>query len=199
MSFFDNAYQGVPPWDIGRAQGAFQNIVSNIESYNLEGPLLDIGCGTGENSLFFAEKLGFSCTGIDTSPLAISKASEKAKQRNLAEKTSFLNYDLFKLDHFNRRFNTIIDCGVFHMFNAESRKEYEKSVKNVLNKNGKLCILAFSYLEPIGIGPSQRLTEKDYNSIFKDGWKILSFNHERFETNPSKDRAKGLLTIIEKI
>lgn len=199
MSFFDNAYQGVPPWDIGRAQDAFQKIANNFKSYNLKGPLLDIGCGTGENSLFFAQKLGFSCTGIDTSPRAISKATEKARQRNLAEKTSFLNFDLFGLEHFDRRFNTIIDCGVFHMFDTKTRMEYEQSVKNVLNKNGKLIILAFSYLEPLGIGPSQRLTEDDYNSIFKEGWNIMSFKHEKFETNVSKDKAKGLLTIIEKI
>lgn len=198
MSFFDNAYIGVPPWDIGRAQGAFQKIANNSQKYNLKDPLLDIGCGTGENSLFFAEKLGFSCTGIDTSPRAISKAIEKAKKRNLTGNTSFLNYNLFELNSFSKKFNTIIDCGVFHMFDAESRKEYEHSIKSVLNEKGRLIILAFSYLEPSGVGPSQRLTEKDYNAVFKDGWKIIAFEHEKFETNVGKNESKALLTIIEK-
>ena len=196
MSFFDNAYAGTPPWDIGKEQGAFKRI---IENHNINGPLLDIGCGTGENSLFIAKQLNISVTGIDTSNTAISKASEKAQLRNLQENATFLNYDLFKLSEFNKKFNTIIDCGVFHMFDARSRVEYQNNVKKILHKNGKLFILAFSYLEPLGIGPSQRLKERDYYNAFQNGWKILNFEHEEFETNVRKNSSKALLTTVERI
>ena len=85
------------------------------------------------------------------------------------------------------------------MFDRNSRVEYEKNVKRVLNKHGKLIILAFSYLEPLGIGPSQRLAIQDYQSAFKDGWNIIGFEHEQFETIVTKEAPKGLMTIIEKL
>lgn len=198
MSFFDNAYIGTPPWDIGKAQPAFERIAEKNNFFNLKGPLLDIGCGTGENSLFFAQKLGFQVTGIDTSSRAIAKACEKANGRNLNDKANFLDYDLFKLRDYTKKFNTIIDCGVFHMFDKRSRIEYVKNVKEVLNEHGKLIILAFSYLEPLGVGPSQRLTKDDYQSAFKDGWKIIGFKHDQFEVRITKEAPKGLITIIEK-
>ena len=195
MSFFNDAYIGTPPWDIGKAQNAFKTVA---KKNNIKGPIFEVGCGTGENSLFFAE-LGFDVTGIDAAPRAIVKASQKAKTRDLNEKATFLNYDLFNLTEFDKKYNTIIDCGVFHMFNQQNRNLYQANIGKILNPGGKLFILAFSYLEPLGIGPSQRLTEEDYYSTFRTHWKVLGFDQVNFETTIRKDQAKGLLTTVEKL
>ncbi len=48
----------------------------------ITGSVLDIGCGTGEHALFFAEE-GHEVWGIDASPRAIQKAGEKAAERGL--------------------------------------------------------------------------------------------------------------------
>ena len=53
MSIFDEAYCGIPNWDIGRAQPVF---VSLHEAGEISGDVLDVGCGTGENALFLAER-----------------------------------------------------------------------------------------------------------------------------------------------
>src|SRR5687768_17028320 len=42
---------GKAPWDIGRPQPVFVKAADHII-----GPILDAGCGTGENALFFAER-----------------------------------------------------------------------------------------------------------------------------------------------
>ena len=199
MSFFDQAYLGSPPWDIGREQGAYRHLAQNLGA-KIKGPILDVGCGTGENSLFFAG-LGYETTGIDSSYLAISKALEKADARNLHDKATFLTMDLFDLSELDKKFNTVIDSGVFHMFDSYRRGEYQKSIKNVLNKGGQLYILAFSYLETANIGPSQRLTQNDYMNAFKDleSWKINQFEQCDFETRTSRTPARGLLTSIDRV
>ena len=67
MSFFESAYRGgPPPWDIGRPQKEFVELVRRGE---ITGSVLDIGCGTGEHALFFAAE-GHEVWGIDSTPLA---------------------------------------------------------------------------------------------------------------------------------
>ncbi len=51
MTFFDNAYEGVPTWDIGRPQGAVTRLAA---AGLIVGSVVDVGCGTGENALHVA-------------------------------------------------------------------------------------------------------------------------------------------------
>jgi 2-polyprenyl-3-methyl-5-hydroxy-6-metoxy-1,4-benzoquinol methylase len=77
--WFDDAYRGTPPWDIGRRQPAFVELALAGE---IVGRVLDVGCGTGENALYLAQK-GLVVAGVDGSPRAIHKAKEKAAERGL--------------------------------------------------------------------------------------------------------------------
>src|SRR6185312_4314520 len=79
LSFFDAAYEGTPPWDIGRPQPAF---VQLAETGRIQGRVLDAGCGTGENALHLAAR-GLDAWGIDASGKAIERAVGKAKTRAL--------------------------------------------------------------------------------------------------------------------
>src|SRR6478672_10894174 len=45
---FDEMYVGVPPWDIGRAQ---PEVVRLADASGFVEPVIDVGCGTGENAL----------------------------------------------------------------------------------------------------------------------------------------------------
>ncbi len=58
-SRFESAYASQAPWDIGKPQKAFLDVADQIT-----GSILDAGCGTGENALYFA-RLGRLVTGID--------------------------------------------------------------------------------------------------------------------------------------
>ncbi len=78
-SGFEFAYQGTPPWDIGRAQPA---IVRLEEAGAITGRVLDVGCGTGENALYLAAR-GHQITGVDAAPTAIARARQKAAERGL--------------------------------------------------------------------------------------------------------------------
>ena len=105
MDFFDAAYQGTPPWDIGHPQKEFVELVRRGE---ITGSVLDIGCGTGEHALFFAGE-GHDVWGIDSAPLAIRKAQEKAAERRLT--VHFLVMDALDLARLDRKFDTATDSG----------------------------------------------------------------------------------------
>jgi 2-polyprenyl-3-methyl-5-hydroxy-6-metoxy-1,4-benzoquinol methylase len=74
---FQESYQGKPPWDIGKPQSAFVQAADQVT-----GSVLDAGCGTGENALFFAAR-GQRVTGIDFLEQPIAEATRKAHQRGL--------------------------------------------------------------------------------------------------------------------
>ncbi len=71
---FETAYAGQAPWDIGRPQKAFLDVADQIT-----GSILDAGCGTGENALFFASR-GQKVTGIDFLAEPITRAKKKAAE-----------------------------------------------------------------------------------------------------------------------
>jgi len=147
MNFFNSAYEGTPPWDIGRLQKEFIRLAENGE---ISGRVLDAGCGTGENSLYLAS-LGFEVWGIDAAPSAIKKAKEKAKERGIT--VNFLVYDALKLQSIKNKFDTIIDCGLFHVFPDEERPIFAASLHSALYPNGKYFMLCFSEHEPGSNGP----------------------------------------------
>ncbi len=138
MNFFDSAYKGIPPWDIGRPQKEFVRLAEEGE---ISGRVLDVGCGTGENALYHAS-VGFEVWGIDAAPSAIKKAKEKAKKRGI--KVNFMAGDALRLQLLQNKFDTIIDCGLFHVFSDEERPIFAASLSSVLYPGGKYFILCFS-------------------------------------------------------
>src|SRR5262245_18289235 len=119
-SHFESAYAGQPPpWEIGGPQPLF---VQNAD--RVIGTVLDAGCGTGENALFFASR-GHSVTGIDFLPRPIELARQKAAARGLA--ANFLVMDALALSELPQVFDTAIDSGLFHVFNDQDRRRYVAS------------------------------------------------------------------------
>jgi cyclopropane fatty-acyl-phospholipid synthase-like methyltransferase len=181
MDFFDEAYHGTPPWDIGRPQKEFVALARRGE---ITGSVLDIGCGTGEHALFFAAE-GHETWGIDSAPLAIRKAQEKAKARGLA--VHFLVRDALDLASLERTFDTVTDSGLFHTLSDEDRPVFEKSLASILPPGGIYFMLCFSDREPPGYGP-RRIAEREIRESFSDGWSI---NYIRPATFESRTRAEG--------
>ncbi len=79
---FREFYQHTPPWDIGRPQKMFAQAASEIS-----GSLLDVGCGTGEHALFFAQR-GCKVTGADYLEEPIAKAKRRPPIAKLMQRSS---------------------------------------------------------------------------------------------------------------
>jgi len=164
---FDTFYTGTPPWDIGRPQPAFLKLA---ESGLLRGRILDAGCGTGEHALM-AAGLGLQSMGIDTAAAAIAIAEGKARDRGLS--VQFLVWDALRLGSLGARFDTVIDCGLFHIFDDDQRPLYVDSLAAVIPSGGRFHMLCFSDRQPGDWGP-RRVTEDEIRGSFASGWRVDS-------------------------
>ncbi len=192
MNFFNSAYKGIPPWDIGRPQKEFIRLAEDGE---INGRVLDVGCGTGENALYLAH-LGFEVWGIDAAPSAIKKAREKAKECGIT--VNFLVSDALKLQLLQNKFDTIIDCGLFHVFSDEERPIFAAGLSSALCHGGKYLMLCFSEHEPGSYGP-RRVTQAEIQAAFSKGWKINYIREAELEITFGPDGVKAWLSSITRL
>ena len=190
---WDDSYtsEAPPPWDIGKPQPAFVRLA---ESGLLTGQVLDVGCGTGEQSLLAASH-GARATGVDLSPAAIAQARAKAAQRGLDVR--FEVADALDLGQLDPNFDVIIDSGVFHVFSDEDRPRYVASLAAVLRPGGTLYLMCFSDRQPGDFGP-RRVREDELRASFSDGWAVQSITADTFEIRPMGDttRAQAWLAVF---
>ncbi|MEX2559019.1 MAG: class I SAM-dependent methyltransferase [Pirellulales bacterium] len=172
---FESAYAGQAPWDIGRPQKAFIDVAERIT-----GSILDAGCGTGDNALFFAGR-GHNVTGIDFLAEPINRAKQKATERGLT--ATFLVMDALSLNELPEVFDAVIDSGLFHVFSDEDRRRYVEGLATVLRPGGRLFLLSFSDEEPGTEGP-RRVSRREIEDAFAEGWKVESIEPSRFEARP---------------
>ena len=165
-----------PPWDIGRPQPAFVRLAGEGL---LTGRLLDAGCGTGEQTLLAASS-GADALGVDVSPLAVERARGKAAARGI--KARFEVADALNLGELGLSFDTVIDCGLFHVFDDDRRARYVSSLASVLRSGGRLYLMCFSDRQPGAFGP-RRVSQDELRAAFGDGWTIVSIAADTFEVN----------------
>jgi cyclopropane fatty-acyl-phospholipid synthase-like methyltransferase len=186
---FEEIYRGVPPWEI---DGPQSEIVRLAENGELESPVLDVGCGTGENALYLAGR-GFKVSGVDFVSGAIEKALQKAKERSLA--ATFLVLDALKLQELQSRFNTVIDSGFFHALPDKKRPVFVRSLVSVLDSGGTYFMMCFSEHEPGSWGP-RRLTQAEIRESFRQGWFINYIQEAKFDTNLGSRKCNAWLSSI---
>jgi len=172
---FESAYAGEAPWDIGRPQEPFVEMADRVE-----GPLLDVGCGTGDAALYFAAR-GLAVTGLDFLDEAIRRARGKAAERGLA--VDFRVGDALALGEVADRFASAIDCGLFHVFSDDDRRRYVRGLAHVVEPGGRLFLMCFSDEEPGTEGP-RRVPRQELLDAFADGWEVELIEPAQFAINP---------------
>jgi SAM-dependent methyltransferase len=175
---WDDSYTGTapPPWDIGRPQPTFVRLA---DEGRLAGRVLDAGCGTGEHALLAASR-GADATGMDLSPTAIACARAKAAERGLSAR--FEIADALDLPRHGVTVDTVIDSGVFHVFDDEDRAKYIAGLASALRPGGTCYLMCFSDRQPGDWGP-RRFRAEELRAEFGDGWTIESLTPETFELN----------------
>lgn len=162
---FEEFYQVTPPWDIGRPQPAF---LALADAGVLRGRVLDLGCGTGEHALLAAGR-GLDAAGVDTSAVAIGRAQAKAAERGLAAR--FRVWDALDLPALGENFDTVLDCGLFHVLTDDDRAALVLALGAVVPAGGRYFMLCFSDSVPGDLGP-RRISQAEIRSSFADGWQV---------------------------
>jgi SAM-dependent methyltransferase len=174
---WDASYQpGPAPWDIGRPQPAVVRLASEG---GFTGTVLDAGCGTGENALHVAA-LGLPVLGVDVAETALAMARAKAQERGI--KADFATADAFQLERLERRFDTVLDCGLFHTFNGDEQRRYVASLTTVAQRDATLYVLSFSD-EGSDTGPHP-VSEQELRAAFapSSGWNVVDIQRDRLQT-----------------
>ena len=176
---FRAAYEGKPPWDRGHPQSPFVEAADQIT-----GCVLDAGCGTGDNALFFARR-GQPVMGMDFVEFPINQAKRKAQE--LGVEAEFVQMDALELTSLDRRFNSVIDCGLFHVLSDADRRGYVEGLAHVTKLGGKVFLMCFSDKEPEGPGP-RRVSQDELRDAFAEGWAVESIVPAQFEPSPESKR-----------
>ena len=164
------------PWDIGHPQPAIVRLAS-LRGFS--GAVLDAGCGTGENALHVAS-LGLSVLGVDVAETALEIARDKAKDRDID--AEFALADAFQLARLGRSFETVMDCGLFHTFDADERPAYVASLSSVTEPGGTLYVLCFSDAAPDTV--PHPISQNDLRAAFNPstGWQVAAIEADRVHT-----------------
>lgn len=190
---WDASYQDGPaPWDVGQPQPSIARLAAQGA---FTGPVLDAGCGTGDNAIHLAA-LGLSVFGFDVAETAVAIARERAEDRAL--EVEFAVADAFQLDSVGRTFQTVLDSGLFHTFDADERARYAASLATVTEPGSTVYVLCFSDEGP-DTGPHP-ISRDDLSAAFdaSSGWNIASIEPTRILTRYHTDGAPAWIATIER-
>ncbi len=181
---------GTTPWDIGRPDFNLIDIVAERQIQKCKA--LDIGCGSGMNSVWLAQK-GFTVTGVDVSEIALRNAKENSSKAGVD--CTFLLIDFLKQEVPGKPFGLVFDRGCFHSFDSdEVRKNFSERVADHLEKGGLwLSIIGSADEPPRGPGPfggPPRRSAKDIVVAVEQLFEILTLYSSHFESDhPNPPRA----------
>ncbi|MGV3617371.1 MAG: class I SAM-dependent methyltransferase [Fimbriimonas sp.] len=97
------------------------------------GRILELGCGAGDQSLWFAER-GFQVVGIDISLHAIDWARDKADSRELI--AEFALGSVLDLPFEDASFDYVLDGACWHCIVGEDRRTFLAEAARVLRPGG---------------------------------------------------------------
>src|SRR5215467_1075667 len=127
------------PWEIGPREELVQLVRDGVLS---PGRALDLGCGTGANSVFLARH-GFEVTGVDFSAVALAKAGRSAEAAGV--RVDFVEDDLTGLRRVSGPFDVLVDYGTLDDLSRADRDGYVRSVVPLARPGARFLLWCFQW------------------------------------------------------
>ena len=167
------------PWDTGEPD---EHLVKLINTNGIKsGKALEVGCGTGTNSLWLADN-GFNVIGVDISRAALDLAIQK--KNNNSHSCDFVLMDFLNDRSLSQSFDFVFDRGCFHSFDEESERSlFARQVSRILKTNGIwLSLIGSTEGGPRDSGPPRR-SAIDITNAIEPYLEILEMHSVYFQTN----------------
>ncbi len=124
--------------------------------------ILDIGCGTGGQTMTIAQRTNSQITAVDLFPAFLEKLEEKARQLGLSHKMTTLNQSMDSLAFDNETFDVIWSEGAIYIYG------FEKGVtawRKFIKPGGYLAVSEISWLTNLRPKAIEQYWAEEYAEI----------------------------------
>jgi SAM-dependent methyltransferase len=173
--FFGLMYRvGFTPWEGHPVPASLRELTEGSGALP-KGRALDIGCGTGDASIYLARH-GWNVTGVDFVEKALGRA--RAKSEAAGVRVRFIHGDARRLRQsgVGDGFGLLVDNGCFHGLDDSSRDAYVREVSAVAAPAARLVLMAF----PTGAcrpGP-RGVDAPEVERSFSPAWSVIASGSE---------------------
>ncbi len=178
---------GFTPWDGHPQSAVLRKLIE--EGGAAPGSALDVGCGTGDSSIYLARH-GWRVTGVDFTPKALEKARAKAHAADVT--VNFVHADVTNLTRaeLGAGFGLIVDNGCLHNMSDADRDAYVREVSAVAAPEARLFVVAFVPGGRMGV---RGVAPAEMERRFARGWTLLSSGDEHESNGTGKWPARFYL------
>ena len=156
-----------------------------LDAGGLQGQVLDLGCGTGEHALMAA-------AAGSPPPVSMRAHRHRAGPGKAAQRSLDVRFevgDALDLSGRGTQFDTVLDCGLFHVFDDDDRAGFVSSLGAAVAPGGRYFMLCFSDKQPGDWGP-RRVRRGELRHSFADGWRTDAIDEAVLEITISPEGAQ---------
>ncbi|HEY4051324.1 MAG TPA: class I SAM-dependent methyltransferase [Acidobacteriaceae bacterium] len=181
-SWNESYASGQLPWDTGQPEPLLVEFFTSDAV--TPGSALEIGAGTGTNSIWMAER-SFDVLGVDVAPLAVERAQAKMEGRAL--RCRFAAWDFLAAPPPGGPFQFVFDRGCFHVFDEPGeREQFAAQVAAVLEPGGLwLSLIGSTEGPPREIGPPRR-SAREVTLAIEPALEIVELRSTEFRGSNAK-------------
>lgn len=166
----------VIPWQLDGPQP----VITELEAAGeIVDPVLECGCGLGDNALFLARQ-GYSVTAFDAAATAVETSRDKADAAGV--RASFLVADATTLQGIRGGFRTVIDSAMMHCLSDPDRTRYLAALRRVCTPDARIHVLCFDSALAGNLPLPGSLDEQSLRAAFNDGWTLERMRPARYTT-----------------
>lgn len=181
-SWNESYASGELPWDTGQPEPLLVEFITS--GAVTPGPTLEIGAGTGTNSIWMAKR-GFDVLGLDVSPLAVERAQAKMERGALC--CRFVACDFITAPPPDGPFQFVFDRGCFHVFDEPGeRQQFAAQVAAALAPGGLwLSLIGSTEGPPREVGPPRR-SAREVMSAIEPALEIVELRSAEFRDHGAR-------------